>query len=109
MVRSRVGSGYRGCKAHDQKFDIFGKNLEIMSERKLGASLYDFVLKEQRQTINENVEEKLIRQHLRLIKSKRGEDKDAWEVGPTFMITTSAAVRGVCMVEGDRERERDKA
>ena len=65
------------------------------------------MLKEQRQAINENVEETLRRQHKRLIKRKRGKDKDDQEGGPTFMIT--AAVREVCMVEGDRARERAEA
>ena len=49
----------------------------------------------------------LRRQHKRLIKRKRGKDKDDQEGGPTFMIT--AAVREVCMVEGDRARERAEA
>ena len=45
------------------------------------------------------------RQHTRLIKSNRDEDKDDQEGGPTFMITTDAAVREVCVVEENRARE----
>ena len=71
---------------------ISGKNIEIMSERQLGVVLYDFVLKEQRQAINDNVEETLRSQHMRLIKKNRGEDKDDQEVGPTFIISTNPVV-----------------
>ena len=71
---------------------ISGKNIEIMSERQLGVVLYDFVLKEQRQAINDNVEETLRRQHMRLIKKNRGEDKDEQEVGPTFIVSTNPVV-----------------
>ena len=56
--------------------DISGKNLEIMSEIHLGVGLDDFLLKEQRRAINENVEEALKMQHKRLIKSNKGKDKD---------------------------------
>ena len=45
---------------------------------------------------------------MRMIKRKRGKDKDRQEGGLTFMITTAATVREVCMVEGDRARERVK-
>ena len=38
------------------------------------------------------------RQNKRPIKRKRGEDKDEQEGRPTFMITTAAAVRELCMV-----------
>ena len=41
-----------------------------MSERQLGVVLDDFALKEQRQTINDNVGETLRRQHKRLIKNE---------------------------------------
>ena len=44
-----------------------------------------------------------------LIKSNRDEDKDDQEGGPNFMITTDTAVREVCVVEGDRARERSEA
>ena len=40
----------------------------------------------------------MISQDKRLIKKKRGEDKDEQEGRPTFMITTAAAVRELCMV-----------
>ena len=66
-------------------------------------------MKDQRQAINENVKETLRRQNKILIKRKRGKDKDEQEGGPTFMITTAAAVREVCVVEGDRGRERVEA
>ena len=92
-----------------ENFEISGKKLDIMSKRQLGVVLYDFVLKEQRQAINENVEEKLISQHKRLMKRKIVEYKDDQEGGPTFMITTAAAVREVCVIEGDRARERVEA
>ena len=55
------------------------------------------MLKEHRQAINENGEETFRRQHKRLIKRKRGKDKDGQEGGPTFMITTAAAVQEVGM------------
>ena len=51
----------------------------------------------------------MIRQKKRLIKNKRGEDKDDKEGELTFMITTAAAMWELCLVEGDRARERDKA
>ena len=89
--------------------EISGKKLEIMSERKIEVALDDFVLKEQMQTINENIEEVLRRQHKRQIKRKRGEDKGEQEVGPTFMIATVAAVQEVRVVDGGRARERDKS
>ena len=88
--------------------EISGKKLEIMSESQIGVTLDDFVLKEQRQAINENVEETLRRQNTRLIKSNRDEDKYDQEGGQTFIITTDAAVWGVCMVKGDRARERSE-
>ena len=53
-----------------ENLEISGKKLEIMSERQLGAALDDFVLKEQRQAINEAVEEMLRRQQKRLIKQE---------------------------------------
>ena len=56
-------------------------------------ALDDFLLKEKRHDINENVKETLGRQHKRPVKRKRGEDKDEQEFGPTFMITTAADVR----------------
>ena len=77
-----------------------------MSERQLGVTLDDFVLKDQGQNINENVKKTLISQHKRPIKSKRGKDKDNQDVGLTFMITTAAAVRKVYVFKGERERER---
>ena len=89
--------------------EISGKKLEIMSERQIEVALDDFVLKEQMQTINENIEEVLRRQHKRQIKRKRGEDKGEQEVGPTFMIATVAAVQEVRVVDGGRARERDKS
>ena len=49
------------------------------------------------------------RQHKRLIKKKRGKDKDEQECGPTFIFTTTTAVREVCVVKGNRVRERAKA
>ena len=72
----------------------------------LGVALYDFLLEYQRQAINENVEEMLRSQNKSLIKMNRGKDKYYQEDEPTFMITTAAAVREVCVVKGDRERER---
>ena len=36
-------------------------------------------------------------------------DNNDQELGPTFMITTAAAVREVGVVEGERARERAKA
>ena len=59
-----------------ENLDISGKNIEITIKRQLVVALDDFVLKEQRQDINENVEETLGMQHKRLKKSKRGKDKD---------------------------------
>ena len=50
----------------------------------------------------------MIRQHKRPVKRKRGEDKDEQEVGPTFMITTAAAVQEVYVVKGSIARERFK-
>ena len=44
-----------------ENFEISGKKLDIMSKRQLGVVLYDFVLKEKRQAINDNVEETLRR------------------------------------------------
>ena len=81
-----------------ENLEISGKKLEIMSEIQLGGALDDFMLKEQRQAINDNVEETLIRQNKRLIKRKRGEDNDEQEGGLTFMITTTASVQEVYMV-----------
>ena len=78
--------------------EISGKKLKIMSERQLGVVLDDFVLKYKRQSINENVEEMLIRYNKRLIERNIGKYKDDQEGGPTFMITTAAAVWEVCMV-----------
>ena len=75
-----------------ENVEIYGKKLELMSERQLGMALDYFMLEEQRQAINENVDETLRRQHKRMIKRKRRKDKDDQEVGPTFMITTSSAV-----------------
>ena len=72
-------------------------------------ALDDFALKEQMQSINDNVKKTLGRQNKRLVKSKKNKDKDGQEGGTTFMITTAAAVWKVCMVEGYRSRERYKA
>ena len=46
-----------------ENLEISGKKLEIMSESQIGVALDDFVLKEQRQAINDNAEETLRRQH----------------------------------------------
>ena len=46
------------------------------------------------------------RKYKRLIKIKRGKDKDEQEVGPTLMIATATDMREVCVVEGDRAREK---
>ena len=59
-----------------ENLEIYGEKLGIMSERKLGVALYDFLLEEQMQAINTNVKETLIRRHKRLVKSNRGEDND---------------------------------
>ena len=80
-----------------------------MSKRQLGVALDVFMTKEQRQAINENGKETLGRQHKRPIKRKKVEYKDEQEGGPNFMITTAASVQEVCVVEGDRARERDEA
>ena len=80
-----------------------------MSGRQLGVAIDDSVLKEQRQAINGNVKETLRRQHKRLIKRKRGKDKDDQEGGTNFMIATVSAVLEVCVVEGYMERERAEA
>ena len=53
-----------------ENLEISGKKLEIMSERQPGAALDDFVLKEQRQAINEAAEEMSRRQQKRLIKQE---------------------------------------
>ena len=91
--------------------NIIKENLNISgkSKRQLGVALYDFVLKEQMQYINENSEEKFRRQNKSPIKRKRGKDNYEKEDEPTFMITTAAAVREVCVVKGDRARERAEA
>ena len=44
-----------------ENLEISGKKLEIMSKIQLGVVLDDFALKEQREAINENVEEAFIR------------------------------------------------
>ena len=64
-----------------------------MSERQLGVALDYFVLKEQRQAINENFEEMPRRQNKRITKRKICEDKDDQEVGPKFIIINDSAVR----------------
>ena len=92
-----------------ENLEISSNKLEVMIKRKLGVVLDSFVLKEQKQDINKNAKEMLRRQHKRLIKMKRDKYKDDQEVGTTFMITTAAAVREVCVVEGDRARERAEA
>ena len=71
-------------------------------------ALDDFVLKEQKQDINENIEENLRSQHKRLIKMKRAKDKDEEEGRPKFMITTAADVQEVCVVKGDIVKESAK-
>ena len=91
-----------------ENLEISGKKLESMSESQIVVTLDDSVLKEQRCAINENSKETLRKQHTRLIKINRDEDKGDQEVGPTFMITTNAAVREVCVVEGDRVRKRSE-
>ena len=91
-----------------ENLGISVKKVEIMSDRQLGVALDYFVLKEQRQAINENVEETLISHNKKLIKRSRGKDKDEQEGGLTFMINTAAAVQEMCMVEGGRARERTK-
>ena len=53
-----------------ENLEISGKKLEILSESHLGVALDDFMLKEQRQAINETVKETLRIRHKRLIKSK---------------------------------------
>ena len=80
-----------------------------MSGRQLGVAIDDSVLKEQRQAINENVEDMPRSHHKRLIKRKRGKDKDDQEGGTNFMIATVSAVLEVCVVEGYMERERAEA
>ena len=86
-----------------KNLEISGKKIEIMSERQLVVVLDDFVLKYLRPAINENSKETLRSQHKRLIKRKRGEVKDDQEGGTTFMITTAAAVREVCIVVSTRK------
>ena len=56
-----------------ENLEISDKKLEIMSKRQLGAALDDFVLKEQRQAINDNVEDTLRKQHKRLIKKEESQ------------------------------------
>ena len=51
-----------------ENLKISGKKLEIMSERQLGVALDDFVLKDNRRAINDDVEETLISNNKRLIK-----------------------------------------
>ena len=47
------------------------------------------------------------RQYKRLIESKRGKDKDNQEGAQNFMITTTATVQEVCVVdEGQSEEKR---
>ena len=75
--------------------EMSSKKLEIISKRQIGVALDYFVLKQQRQAINENFEETLRNQHKRLTKNKRGKDNDEQEGGPTFMINASAAVQEV--------------
>ena len=77
---------------------ISDKKLEMMRKRKLGVALDDFLLKEQRQAIHDNVDEMFRRKHKRMIKKKRGKDKDKQECGTTFIITTTTDVQGLCMV-----------
>ena len=89
-----------------ENLDISGEKLEIMSERQLGVALENFVFKEQRKNINENLQETLRRQHKWLVKMKREKDKNDQEGGLDFMITTAAAVWEVCVVKGDKARER---
>ena len=80
-----------------------------MIKRNLGVVLDNFVLKDQRQDINDNSKEIMIKQQTRLIKSKRGKDKEEKEGRSTFMITTAATVQEVCVVEGGTVRESSKA
>ena len=40
-----------------ENLEISGKKLEIMSESRIGVALDDFMLKDQRQVIKENVED----------------------------------------------------
>ena len=89
-----------------ENLEISGNKLEIMSKMQPGVALYNFVLKEQRQAINDNVEETLKSYPKRLIKGKRGKYKDEQEGGRTLMITTTVAVKEVCVVGGDRARKR---
>ena len=72
-------------------------------------ALDDFVLKEQRQAINENFGETSKRQHNRLIKINRVKDKDDQKGGLTFMITTATTVQEVFVFKGVRVRKRDEA
>ena len=59
-----------------ENLEISGKVLEIMSKRQIVVALDGFVLKEQRRAINKTVEEMLIRQKKRLIKSRIGKYKE---------------------------------
>ena len=89
-----------------ENLDISGKKLVIMSESQAVVELDYLVLKEQRQAIIDNVEGTLIRQNNMIKKRKGGEDKEEQEGRLTFMITTSTAVQEVCVIGGDRARER---
>ena len=92
--------------------DLIKENLGISGKKQQKAArsgVIWFVLKEQRQDINEDVKEMLRRHHERLIKRKRGKDKYNQEGGTTFTITTTAAVQELCMVKDRRARERDEA
>ena len=59
-----------------ENLEISVKKLEIMSKRQIVVALDGFVLKEQRRAINKTVEEMLIRQKKRLIKSRIGKYKE---------------------------------
>ena len=80
-----------------------------MSERQLGFSLDYFVLKEQRQAINENFEGVLIRKHEQLIKRKRGKDKDEQEDGAEFYDHHCSRCVGSVRVRGGQSKGKSQS
>ena len=58
-----------------ENLDISGKKLEIMNERQIGVALDNFMLKDQRHSIDKNFKETFRRHNKRLIKREIGKDK----------------------------------
>lgn len=78
------------------------QKLELLQEEKMGLALEHFVAKEQKQAIDNTVEDILMQQRQTLV--RRGQGDDDGNESVQNKITTKAGIRELCLKETDRLR-----